>query len=189
MDVRTDIDMDFFNREPALEGLKYVFAVERGKERKRHASGVYFHDIPVDPTDDFAVWNFEEAEAKGYFKLDFLHNTIYKDVRNEDHLITLLTTEPPWDAFLDPEIVKTLAHVSGHLNVMRAYPPRSISDLAVCISLSRPGKKHLIGRPRAEVDAEIWKKTEQYHYKKSHATAYAASIVVQLNLMVEKLDT
>lgn len=187
MDVKTDIDIDFFDRTDALEGLQYVFAVElRGKERRRHPSGVYFHDIPIDPLDGLAVWEYQTSERKGYFKLDLLHNTIYQGVRDETHLVELLTREPPWEAFKDEKIVNKLAHVSGHFDVVQSIRPRSIDDLAVCIALTRPGKMHLIGKPRHEINRGIWTKTDKgYQFKKSHAIAYASAIVVQINLKAE----
>ncbi len=189
MDITTDIDIDFYDRTTALEGLQYVLAVEvRNKERRRHASGVYFHDIPVDPLDGMAAWDYQTAESKGYFKVDFLHNTIYQGIRDETHLIELLTTEPPWDLFDDEDVVNSLAHVSGHFGVVHSIGPKSIGDLAICIALIRPGKKHLIGKPRSEIDRHIWIKPNDggYHFKKSHAISYASAIVVQLNLMIER---
>lgn len=187
MDVRTDIDIDFFNRTPALEGLRYVIATENRKiGRCKHNSGVYFHDIPVDPLDGMAVWEYETAEKKGYFKIDLLHNSIYEGVRSEDHLVELLTKEPPWEVFDQEDIVNGLAHVAGHFNIVQAIQPRSIEDLAVCIAMSRPGKFHLIGKSRSEIDREIWVKSNKYYFKKSHAIAYASAIVVQLNLLMEQ---
>ena len=126
--------------------------------------------------------------GKGYFKVDFLHNTIYQGIRDETHLIELLTTEPPWDLFDDEDVVNSLAHVSGHFGVVHSIGPKSIGDLAICIALIRPGKKHLIGKPRSEIDRHIWIKPNDggYHFKKSHAISYASAIVVQLNLMIER---
>jgi hypothetical protein len=191
MDVSTDIDIDFFERSAALDGLRFILAVEvRGKEkeRRKHASGVYFHDIPTDPLDGMAAWEYQTAEQKGYFKVDLLHNTIYEGVRSEGHLVELLTTEPPWDVFNDTDIVNSLAHLAGHFDVVQFIQPRSIEDLAICIALTRPGKMHLIGKLRSDIDQEIWVKTDKYHFKKSHAIAYASAIVVQLNLLVEKAN-
>lgn len=183
----TDIDIDLADPTQALDGLNYVFAVQT-EERRRHQSGVYFQNIPVDPIDGMAVWDHNVAEDMGYFKIDLLHNSIYHGVRDPAHLDTLLATEPCWDTFQHFEIVRHLAHFGSERNfaVLQQIRPHSILDLAICLALIRPGKKHLIGRPRHEIDAEIWLPTPGYSFKKSHAIAYAASIVVQLNLLFEQ---
>jgi hypothetical protein len=187
MDVTTDIDIDFFDRSKALEDLTYVLASETHEnQRQRHQSGVYFHDIPTDPLDGLAVWDYQRAERKGYFKLDFLHNTVYRGVRDEAHLLTLLATDPPWEVLDDPDIVGSLMHIARHYDIIQAIRPRSITDLAVCIALIRPGKTHLIGKPRAEIDQNIWLKSAKFAFKKSHSYSYAAAIIVQLNLLVEQ---
>jgi hypothetical protein len=182
----TDIDIDFAQRDKALDGLSYVFAVERGAARRRHPTGVYFQNIPIDPIDTMAVWDYEVAEQKGYFKLDLLHNTIYRDVRDESHLTALLATEPPWHRLADSAVVCKLAHIGRHNAIVQSITPTSVEDLAVCIALIRPGKAHLVGRPRHEIDRDIWLPTEKYYFKRSHALSYAATIVVQLNLLIEQ---
>jgi hypothetical protein len=59
--------------------------------------------------------------------------------------------------------------------------------------LIRPPKLHLIGKSWSEVEAEIWtiptdpQKAKQC-FKRSHSFAYALAIVVQVNLIVEKLQ-
>jgi hypothetical protein len=182
----TDIDIDFADRELALQGLQHIAAVEiRNTQRMRHPCGVYFHDVPVDPLDGMAVWDHNTTAAKGYFKVDFLNNTVYRGVRDETHLIELLATQPPWDAFNEPTIVGNLVHIHNYFDIVQKIRPRSIVDLAVCIALPRPGKRHLIGRSRAEIDREIWRPTSEFYFKKPHAISFGALIVVQLNLMVE----
>jgi hypothetical protein len=109
-------------------------------------------------------------------------------VRDENHLVELLTKEPPWDVLDDRDILGALAHVGDYYDIVQMIQPRSIEDLAVCIALPRPGKYHLIGRSRAEIDREIWNKTEKFYFKKSHAVAYSSAIVVQLNLMIEQAN-
>lgn len=183
----TDIDIDFVDRAPALADLQHVVAVQyRNGQRERHISGVYFQDIPIDPLDGMAVWGHEVAADKGYFKIDCLNNLIYLGVRDEAHLIDLLVREPPWDRFLQRAVVSELAHLSQHFAVVEQIKPQSILDVAICLALVRPGKRYLIGRPRDQIDAEIWQKTDKFYFKKSHAVAYAASLIMQLNLMVEQ---
>lgn len=181
----TDIDIDFADPAGALHGLRHVVAVTLQPDgRHSHLSGIYFQSIPTDPLDGMAAFDYHAASAHGYFKLDFLANTIYRGVRDETHLITLLTTEPPWHRLNDPRVVDQLAHL--RFDVVQKIEPQTIEELAVCIAVIRPGKAHLIKRPRFEIMRDIWTPTAAYHYKKSHAIAYAASIVVQFNLLVER---
>lgn len=187
--VQTDIDIDFADRETALLDLPHIAAsmVSKG-QTTRHPTGVYFQDIPTDPTTSLASLNYDEASDHGYFKIDFLNNHIYESVRDEEHLDELVSREPPWD-FLDmPEVVSQLAHVHNHFGVVQAIKPRSVEDLAVVLALMRPGKRHLLGKTRAEIDAEIWVSDDTaYSFKRSHSFAYALSIVVQLNLLCDKI--
>jgi hypothetical protein len=48
----------------------------------------------------------------------------------------------------------------------------------------------LIGKDWNTVMAEVWTRPENadYFFKKSHATAYAAAIVVQMNLICEQIS-
>jgi hypothetical protein len=185
--VSTDIDIDVGDREKVVTGLPCVpAAMMSSGERQRHNTGVYFQDVPVDPIDGLCAFLHKDAAELGYFKIDILSNTIYKQVRDEAHLIDLLDREPPWELLDDPEIVGMLAHIKNHFDIVQFIKPRSIEDLAIVIALPRPGKVHLIGKPRHVIDAEIWLKSDQYYFKKPHAISYAASIVVQLNLIVEQ---
>ena len=64
MDVKTDIDIDFYDGPDALDGLKYVLAVKVADgERRQHATGLYFHDIQTDPIDNMAVWDYEGYQS------------------------------------------------------------------------------------------------------------------------------
>jgi DNA polymerase III alpha subunit len=71
--------------------------------------------------------------------------------------------------------------------------PKSIPELAMVLALIRPGKKHLIPVCEKEgfqgIQQEIWTKTDDaYFFKKAHAVAYAHVIVVQLNLICERVS-
>jgi hypothetical protein len=48
----------------------------------------------------------------------------------------------------------------------------------------------LIGKSWPEIMKEVWTKPEtgDYYFKKSHATAYAVAIVVQMNLICESIS-
>ena len=186
MGASTDIDIDLPDRAKALAGFWHVPAAmsQRGA-RSSHRSGVYFQDMPVDPRDGLAAFDYKQAVDRGYFKIDLLVNHLYEGVRDEAHLDALLALEPLWEMLDEEAVVERLSHVSSHFSVLQAIRPRSVQDLAICLALVRPGKRHLIGQNRSKIDAEIWEPTADYFYKKSHATAYALSIAVQMNLLLE----
>ena len=73
MSIKGDIDIDFANREEILSLIPYVAAAryERG-ELKKHNSGIYLQKIPVNPITNVASIDYETAEKRGYYKLDFL---------------------------------------------------------------------------------------------------------------------
>jgi hypothetical protein len=188
--ITTDIDMDFADRTVALAQLPHIPASMIGREgtQVRHNSGVYFQNIPINSFTELASIPYEAAEELGYFKLDFLNNSIYAHVRDGEHLEQLLAQEPAWDLLEDPDFVEMLAHVHNHFDVVNTIKPTSIMDLAVCLALIRPGKKHLLNKPRHEIDAEIWQTPVDgsYHFKRAHAVAYAMTLAVQMNLIVEQ---
>ena len=190
MKVTTDIDIDFANREDIIKHIKCIPAmmISKGKIR-HHASGVYMHEIPTNPLTGLATLNYKEAEKRGYFKLDFLNNSLYSNVRDEEHLIDLMNKEPVWELLQEKEITDELAHLKGHHFVTQQMKPTSIVQLAAVLAMIRPAKKHLIGQSWDKVMKEIWIKPDDdsYYFKKSHAIAYATSVVVQLNLICEEV--
>jgi hypothetical protein len=188
--MKTDIDMDFADRNEALRHLPHIPASMNGRDGNfvRHNSGVYFQNIPVNPFTELASIPYEEAEDLGYFKLDFLNNSIYAHVRDGAHLEQLRTQEPEWSLLDDPDFVAMLAHIHNHFDVVSTIKPQSVMDLAVCLALIRPAKKHLLNKSRAEIDKNIWVQPtdDAYWFKKGHAVSYALSIAVQMNLIVEQ---
>jgi hypothetical protein len=186
--VTTDIDIDFADRETALCDLMHVSASRtHGAEFLKHQTGIYFQNVPVDPISNLCAFDYERAAENGYFKVDFLNNSIYEGIRDEDHLIALMA-DPPWELFEVEEIVSRLAHIKEKFGLVSMIKPQSVEDLAVILALMRPGKRYLLGKSRKEIDAEIWKKSEDgaYSFRRSHAIAYAVAITVQLNLLCEK---
>lgn len=186
--VTTDIDIDFPDRDRALAGLMHVSAsMEQKGQPAKHPTGVYFQNVPVDPLNGYSSLNYEQAAECGYFKIDFLNNSLYDGVRDEEHLIALMA-DPEWDMLEAEEVVERLAHIHSSFGIVKSIRPQSVDDLAVVLALMRPGKRHLMGATRAEIDAEIWKHNEEgFVFKRAHAIAYAVSIVVQLNLLCETL--
>ena len=184
-----DIDIDFADRDRALSVIKHIpasISTENGTFKK-HNTGVYCTPIPYNPITNLANIDYKTAEDRGYFKIDFLNVSIYKDVKDEAHLIQLMETEPLWDLLLQDEFTNLLFHVNGHGSLLRQMMPTSIEQLAMCLALIRPAKRHLIGKSWTEIGETIWEKPEtgDYYFKKAHAVAYAAAIVVQMNLICE----
>ena len=186
-----DIDIDFIDRDQALKLFEHIPAsrVDNGKLVK-HNTGVYLHEVPVDAVSGLCQVPYEQAEDEKYFKIDFLNVGIYKGVRNEDHLIQLMETEPLWDLLLQDEFADLLFHLNGHGAILRKTCPTSVEELAAVLAMIRPAKRNLIGKSWPEIMKEVWSKpkTDEYYFKKSHATAYAVAIVVQMNLICEQIS-
>jgi hypothetical protein len=182
-----DIDIDFADRTKVLEVVKTITAVNGDK---KHNTGVYCHSIPYNPLTGLSTIDYKEAEDRGYFKLDFLNVNIYSGVKNEEHLKSLMEVEPLWDLLEQDEFTNLLFHVNGHGNVLRTMKPKSIEELAACLAIIRPAKRHLLGKSWTEVFEEVWKKptTDEYFFKKAHAVAYAIAVTVQMNLICEGIS-
>lgn len=186
-----DIDIDFVDRDRALELFKHTRASRVDDDKLvKHNTGVYFHEVPVNAISNVCSIPYDLAEEKGFFKIDFLNVGIYKGVRNEDHLIELMNAQPMWDLLNQDEFTDLLFHVNGHGNILRLMKPTSVEELAAVLAMIRPAKKHLIGKSWKEIFDEVWIKptTDEYYFKKSHATAYAMAIVVQMNLICEQIS-
>jgi DNA polymerase III alpha subunit len=182
-----DIDIDFANKQNALDNIKHIVA--QLKEGKKHNTGIYVQAIPVDPVSNISTINYKTAEDRGYFKIDFLNVSVYEKVRDRVHLQKLMETDPVWDLLLEDEFVNKLFHVNGHGSILRQVKPTSIEQLAAVLAMIRPAKRYLIGKDWTTIMNEIWVKPEndEYYFKKAHAVAYAHVIVVQMNLICEEL--
>jgi hypothetical protein len=182
-----DIDIDFADRSKALAVLRHIDA--RLDTDKKHNTGVYVQSVPYNPITGLSTLDYKTAEDRGYFKIDFLNVNVYEGVQNKEHLDKLIRIEPLWDLLLEDDFVNKLFHVNGHGNVLRAMKPKKVEELAACLAIIRPAKKHLLGKNWNEVFDEVWTKpkTDDYYFKKAHAIAYAHVIVVQMNLICENL--
>jgi DNA polymerase III alpha subunit len=186
-----DIDIDFPDRRRVLDIIQHIPA--RLEDGKKHNTGVYCHSIPYNPITDTASIDYKSAETRGYFKIDFLNVSAYNGVKDEAHLVRLLNTEPLWDLLYEKDVCDQLFHVNGYHNLLAELRPTSIVELATVLAMIRPGKKHLIPVCKEKgfnaIDNEIWTKTEDaYFFKKAHAVSYSSVIVVQLNLLVERIS-
>jgi len=190
MKIATDIDIDFVNRDDILRFIKHIPATQRNERiLKKHNSGVYFNPIPHDPVTGLSAIDFREAEERGYFKLDFLNNSLYTGVKDEDHLNRLISTEPIWELLEEKDVVSQLAHIHNHYYTVKLLAPRSIEQLAAVLAVIRPAKTYLIKQGWDAIMKEVWVKPPEdngYHFKKSHAISYATAVIVQLNLICEQ---
>lgn len=187
MRIDSDVDIDFSNRDDLLKFIQHVPAAMRNiTPIRRHNTGVYVTDIPYDPVNNMSALHYEDAEKRGYFKLDLLNVHVYNQVRDEKHLIELMS-EPDWSKLNDREFVEKLIHLANHYQSIQKMPEpiNSIPRLAMFLALIRPAKKHLIGLPWHEVSKTIWDKGDDgYAFKKAHAIGYSQLVVVHMNLLM-----
>ena len=186
-----DIDIDFVDRDQALTLFEHIPASRLDNNRLvKHNTGVYLHAVPVDAVSGLCQIPYEQAEEQKYFKIDFLNVGIYKGVRDEEHLVQLMETEPLWDLLTQDEFVNLLFHLNGHGDIIRKTLPTSVEQLSAVLAMIRPAKRYLIGKDWTTIMTEVWTKpsNDEYYFKKSHATAYAVAIVVQMNLICESVS-
>jgi len=184
-----DIDIDFADRDVILSQLKHrVAKLDSGK---KHNTGVYVTEIPHNPVDNLSTIEHKAAEQRGYFKLDFLNVSIYKDVKSNQHLQQLMEQEPLWELLQHEEFVDQLFHLNGHTDVLKKTCPTSVEQLAAVLAMIRPAKRHLVGESWDTVMKEVWLKPENdaYYFKKAHAVSYAMAVVVHMNLLCEQISS
>jgi len=181
--MSADIDIDFADRETVLRLIQHTPA--RQSNGRKHNSGIYVTDIPVDPIAGCASLDSETAESRGYFKLDFLNMSVYQLVQDPAHYEQMLTAAPPWERlWTDHAWASQLVHVGNYTDLLRVMKPDSIPRMAAFISIIRPGKAHLQTRPWNEVFASVWDgdDSQGYTFKKSHSISYAALVALHMNL-------
>jgi len=185
-----DIDLDFPDRDIILSKIKHRVALL--PNGKKHNTGVYVTEIPHNPINDLSTIEHKEADERGYFKLDFLNVNIYKGVKDEEHLLKLMETDPQWELLLHKEFVDMLFHVNGHDDILKKLKPKSLEDLAAVLAIIRPAKRYLINHNWNKIREEVWIQpadNNQYYFKKSHAISYAMAVIVHMNLLCEEITS
>lgn len=182
-----DIDIDFADRDVVLQKLQH--RVARLDNGKKHNTGVYVTEVPHNPMDNLSTIDYKTAEDRGYFKLDFLNVSIYKDVKDETHLMSLMEKEPLWELLEHKDFVDQVFHLSGHDSLLKQLKPTSVSQLAATLAIIRPAKRYLANKDWETIMEEVWTKPEngEYYFKKAHAVSYAMACVVHMNLLCEQL--
>jgi hypothetical protein len=191
MKFQSDIDIDFGNRDAALKLLPHTAAsILRDGKLTRHNTGIYVTQIPQDPFTGQASLDYNIAEDLGYTKLDLLNVSLYNQIKNEEHLIHLMSTDPDWSKIYDPEFCSKLIHIGNHYDTLIRMPEavNSIPRMAMFLAIIRPAKRHLIGLTWSEVAETIWERPVDggYHFKRSHSVAYSHLVVVHMNLLSEQ---
>ena len=183
-----DIDIDFADRDIILSQLEH--RVAKLNTGKKHNTGVYATEIPHNPIDNLATVEHKAADKRGYFKLDFLNVSIYKDVRDEAHLTELMQRKPIWQLLEHTDFSDKVFHLNGHNELLKQLKPSSVDQLAATLAIIRPAKRHLANESWETIMKEVWTKPTngEYFFKKAHAVSYAVAVVVHMNLLCEQLN-
>lgn len=187
--MSADIDLDLADRNILLDLINAVPArqMHQGQVRK-HNSGVYITDIPYDPVNECAAIDYEEAEQRGYFKIDLLNMSVYQLIKSPEHYKEMLEATPPWDRlWTDTEWASKLVHVGNYTELLKTMKPDSIPRMAAFIAIIRPGKAHLQNKPWTEVFDSVWDGDDSrgFVFKHSHSISYAALVALHMNLLNE----
>ena len=187
MVMGADIDIDFADREQILNLVQHIPARQIVQNQvRRHNSGVYVTAIPYDPVNNCAAIDYETAEQRRYFKIDFLNMGVYQLIKSPEHYKEMLYADPPWARlWQDPAWAGQLVHVGNYTELLKSMRPDSIPRMAAFISIIRPGKAHLQNQPWKEVFETVWNGDDSkgYTFKKSHALSYAALVALHMNLL------
>ena len=184
-----DIDIDFADRNIVLSLINHrVAKLDTGK---KHNTGVYVTEVPHNPVDNLSTINYKDAEDRGYFKLDFLNVSIYKEVKDQEHLTQLMEKEPLWQLLEHTDFSDKVFHLNGHSSLLKQLKPTSIKELAATLAIIRPAKRYLANESWDKIHNEVWTKPTDgnYFFKKAHAVSYAMVCVVHMNLLCEDLTS
>ena len=185
--MSADIDIDFADREQILKLIQHTPArqIVQGQVR-RHNSGIYVTDIPRDPVNNCATIDYEQADQRGYFKIDFLNMGVYQLVKDLKHYKEMLDADPHWARlWQDTAWAGQLVHVGNYTELLKSMRPDSIPRMAAFISIIRPGKAHLQNKTWTDVFESVWDGDDSkgFVFKHSHAISYAALVSLHMNLL------
>jgi len=185
--MSADIDIDFADRNQILSLIPHTAARQlHDGQVRRHNSGVYVTNIPYDPINQCAAIDYETAERRGYFKIDFLNMSVYQLIRDTNHYEQMLAQEPDWSRlWSDTTWAQQLVHVGNYTDLLKKMQPDSITRMAAFIAVIRPGKAHLQGLPWDQVFATVWDgdASQGFVFKKSHSISYAMLVRLHMNLL------
>lgn len=180
-----DIDIDVIDRKEILKLIPHVKASRLQNDTLvEHGPGIHVQRISANHEINLSNIPYEEAEERCYWKLDILNNpTPYENIKHKAEIRNILETFDCWELFEYKEIVEQLFHIRNHADFVVELKPKSIDDLAFILALIRPWGQKLLSMnlSQEEFNKEIWNPKEGIvGFKKSHAFAYAAAIIVQV---------
>lgn len=187
MDIDIDVSNKFSRTEAFPQGR--IASMVREKDLVQHPVGMYFQNIPIDEVTGLSAIPYDAAEDLNFRKFDFLHLSLLDVFQTREELLALSEIEPDWSMLMNRDVVKNLFHIHRHYDLLQLVMPKSIQELADCIALIRPAKKHMIAaylNDPIKVRANLYAKPiddKLIYFKKSHAIAYAVNIVIQMNLI------
>jgi hypothetical protein len=146
---------------------------------------VYITDIPYDPVNNCASIDYQEAEQRGYFKIDLLNMSVYQLIKDSAHYEEILKLDPPWSRLMEREFCEQIVHIGNHYDLIRELQPDSIPRMAMFLAVIRPAKRHLAAGGWSAIAKDIWTRPEDdsYFFKKSHAVGYAQLVALHMNLI------
>ena len=183
--MSADVDIDFADRKQILDLIKHIPARQ---EDRAHNSGVYVTPVPIDPTRGISSLDYKQAEDRGYFKIDFLNQSVYTLIRDSEHYEKMLAKEPDWNLLLKTEFCSQVVHIGNYSDLVQHMQPNSIPRMAAFIAIIRPGKAHLQRQPWDSVFASVWDGDDSrgFVFKKSHSISYARLVALHINLLEEQ---
>lgn len=188
MNNQADIDIDVPDRQKVLDIITAWPAAQRDQfgHLRRHASGIYFTPVPYDSVLGHASIDYQQAQRRGYFKLDLLNQSVYQLIQSPEHYQAMLDRSVPWSRLSEQKFVEQVTQINTSYRILQKMPEPvdSIARMAMFIAVIRPGKKHLVGQPWRQVAQEVWDRdVDGYTFRKSHAVAYAHLVALHMNLL------
>ena len=180
-----DIDIDFpksFKPEKIFDIV--TASIVEQNELKPHNAGVYFQYMPTDVKTKLAAIPYKEAPDFGFTKFDMLHLSALDVFSSREEFIESMNKEPNWKLLEEKKFVSNLMQIKEQFEIVYKVKPKSVLDLADVLCLIRPGKIHLLDkyiRNKNAIRPELYTKRKMGDFRKSHAVAYALTIVAQMN--------
>lgn len=186
MDIDIDLKTDFDPKQYFPNAVRA--SMVHNNQLVKHSAGVYFQVVPEDKLTNFCAIPYDKAEEFNLMKIDFLHLSVLNYFESKEEIRHLIKVDPDWELLRSREVVQKLFQIHNQFDLVDQVQPKNIHELADVLALMRPGKRKLLPaylNNRKVIRTVLFKKMDatQYSYKKSHAIAYAMTIILQLHLI------